>query len=153
MRRAIGVVVVVVATVVAFGTVGLHAGRTQSPAPAPSAGSGAPVPLTAADAKALLGDWTIVADGMQGPATFSLTLKADGANTVGDLTSAATAPSTITDITRSGETVLLRYAFDYDGNMVPTVITLTPAGEGLDVSFDFADGAYIMAGSATRKKP
>jgi hypothetical protein len=64
----------------------------------------------------------------------------------------AVAATTITDITRTGEAVLLRYSFDYEGNQIPTAITLTPAGESLDVVFDFADGAYLMSGTATRKK-
>jgi hypothetical protein len=125
---------------------GVHAQSVPPPVAPPAA----PVALTAADAKALLGDWTIVAEGMQGPATFTLTLKADGEKTLGELTSDVMAATTITDITRTGETVRLRYSFDYEGNPIPTVITLTPGGESLEVVFDFADGAYLMSGTATR---
>lgn len=83
---------------------------------------------------------------------MALTLKADGDKTVGQISSEVMAPTTITDITKAGDSVFLRYSFDYQGNTVPTVVTLTPSGETLTVSFDFADGAYTMTGTASRKK-
>jgi invasion protein IalB len=130
--------------------------RAQTPAPASSASSATspvePGALRAADAKALLGDWTITAQGQQGPTTIALTLKADGDKTVGQISSDVMEPTTITDITKAGDSVFLRYTFDYQGNTVPTVVTLTPSGETLAVSFDFADGAYTMTGTASRKK-
>jgi hypothetical protein len=131
------------------------AARAQTPA-APAAAPAAPVAepsaLRAADAKALLGDWTIAAEGPQGPAAIALTLKADGDKTVGEISSDAMPPTTITDITKAGDSVFLRYSFDYQGNAVPTVLTLTPSGETLTASFDFAEGAYTMTGTASRKK-
>lgn len=132
------------------------AARAQTPAPVAAASSATspaePGALRSADAKALLGDWTITAQGQQGPTTMALTLKADGDKTVGQISSEVMAPTTITDITKAGDSVFLRYSFDYQGNTVPTVVTLTPSGETLTVSFDFADGAYTMTGTASRKK-
>jgi hypothetical protein len=132
------------------------AARAQTPAPVAAASSATspaePGALRSADAKALLGDWTITAQGQQGPTTMALTLKADGDKTVGQISSEVMAPTTITDITKTGDSVFLRYSFDYQGNTVPTVVTLTPSGETLTVSFDFADGAYTMTGTASRKK-
>jgi hypothetical protein len=151
MTRLFKTVLTVVSVVVFTPAAGPRHVHAQS-APAPAAQPAAPVVLAAADAKAVLGDWTIVAEGMQGPATFTLTLEADGEKTLGELTSDVMASTAITDITRTGETVLLRYWFDYEGNQIPTVVSLTPAGEGLEVVFDFADGAYLMSGTATRKK-
>jgi hypothetical protein len=128
------------------------AARAQTPAPAAPAAPAEPSALRAADAKALLGDWTIAAEGPQGPAAIALTLKADGDKTVGEISSDAMPATTITDITKAGDSVFLRYSFDYQGNAVPTVLTLTPSGETLTASFDFADGAYTMTGTASRKK-
>jgi hypothetical protein len=109
--------------------------------------------LTAADAKPLLGDWTIAAEGPQGAMTFTLTLKSDADKTVGAISSDMMAEVPITDLAKFGDSVLLRYSFDYQGSPVPTVITLTPAGETMKAVFDFADGAFTMPGTATRKKP
>ena len=58
----------------------------------------------------------------------------------------------ITDITKTGEMLTLKYSLDYQGNSVPVVITLTPAAETLKVSFDFAGGQFMLAGTATKKK-
>jgi hypothetical protein len=126
----------------------------QQPAPAPGAPAApaAPVALTADAAKPLLGDWTIVVQGQQGPATINLTLKADAGKAVGEMSSDVMPATTVTDITKAGDVIVLRYSFDYQGNMVPTEVTMKPAGEALDVTFDFAGGAFIMAGTATRKK-
>jgi hypothetical protein len=40
----------------------------------------------------------------------------------------------------------------YEGDMIPTVLTLMPVGENLDVTFDFAEGGHVMPGKGTRKK-
>jgi hypothetical protein len=128
------------------------AAQTPAAAPAAPAVAAAPVPITAADAKPLLGDWTIAAEGPQGAITMLLTLKADGEKTVGEISSDAMAPSTITEIYKAGNAILLQYSFDYQGSAVPAVVTLTPAGETLNAVFDFADGAFTMPAVATRKK-
>ena len=130
------------ATLVALVTAPLAA---QTPAPAPA-------PLTAADAKPLLGDWTINADSAMGPMAFVLTIKTEGDKAVGVMASDMIGSSPITDITKAGDNITLRYAFDYQGNAVPAEVTLTPAGDTLKVYFDFASGAFTMPGTATRKK-
>ena len=136
--------------VAALGTtpvVALAQAPAQTPAPPPAASVLAP-----ADAAPLIGDWTISAEGPNGPATFLLTVKVADGKVAGEISSDAMAKTAITDITKSGSAVLLRYAFDYQGTNVPTVITLTPAGETLKTVIDFADGAYTMNGTASRKK-
>jgi hypothetical protein len=108
--------------------------------------------LTAADAKPLLGDWLLSAESPQGPVTFTLSLESDADKTVGTIGSDMMDATPITDIVRSGENVLLRYSFDYQGAPVSTVLTLTPSGDTMKATFDFANGAYIMPATATRKK-
>lgn len=108
--------------------------------------------VSSAEAKDFLGDWRIAAEGMQGPITINLTLKDQDGRTAGDIGADGMPPSQITEVRKSGDTVTLRYSFEYEGNEVPTVVTLKPDGETLEVSFDFADGAFIMPGTATRKK-
>jgi hypothetical protein len=109
-------------------------------------------PLQPADATALLGDWTIDASGSQGATTVLLTLKVQDDKVVGEVTSANMGEKLPATVTKYGADVVVRYFFDYQGSPVSTVLTLTPDGETLKVSFDFADGAYVMPGTATRKK-
>jgi hypothetical protein len=120
--------------------------QTAAPAPVPE------VPLTVTDATPLLGDWTIDASGAQGSATMLLTLKVEEGQVVGQISSDAMGASTIRQLTKWGTSIVLRYSFDYNGSPVSTVVTLTPEGEALRASFDFADGAYVMPGTATRRK-
>jgi hypothetical protein len=120
--------------------------------PGTSQAQPAETPLLPADAKAVLGDWTIAASGQNGPVTMLLTLKVQDDKVVGDISSDQMPASHVTSVTRAGSAVILRYSFDYQGNGVATVITLTPDGDKLQVTFDFANGAYTMPGTATRKK-
>jgi hypothetical protein len=122
----------------------------QSPAPA------APTPklvdLTAADAQPLLGDWTIAGDSPQGPVTFTLSLKTEADKPVGTISSDMIPATPISAMAKYGQDVLLRYSFDYQGMPVSAVLTLTPGGDTMKAVFDFADGAFTMPATATRKK-
>jgi hypothetical protein len=112
----------------------------QSPAPA------APTPATEADVQALLGDWTISGESQMGPFAVWLTMAVAEGKPVATLSSEIQAPTEITDITRSGDSLVLSYFFDYEGNAIPSVLTLTPNADKLDASFSFADGAFEMGG-------
>jgi len=48
----------------------------------------------------------------------------------------------------------LSYSFTWEGNPVDAVIKLTPAADDGKTSaqIDFAGGAYVMTGSATKKE-
>ena len=109
-------------------------------------------PLSLEDAKPVLGEWTIVAQATQGPVTMQLTLSVQDNKVVGEIASESMGKNAITSLSKYGTDIVLRYSFDYQGNPVETVVTLTPAGEELKAVFDFAGGAYTMPGTATRKK-
>ena len=51
----------------------------------------------------------------------------------------------VSDISRSGESLILTYAADMQGQPISVSATLTWSGEGLDVSFDFG-GQFTMVG-------
>ena len=138
--------------VAGLAAVTVASGFAQTPAASPLAPP-AEVPLLPADAKALLGDWTVAAEGPQGPTTMLLTLKVEEDKVVGEISSTNMGKNPIPSVTKYGDDVVLRYSFDYQGSMISTVVTLTPDGEALKASFDFADGAFVMPGTATRKKP
>ena len=111
--------------------------------------------VTAADAARFIGEWTLDLQSQDGPRTFALVVKVEKEKetVVGEITGTTTGPQPITDVTRSEKSLVLRYAFDYQGNPVPTVVSLTPAPEGkMNAQIDFAGGAYIMSGTATKKE-
>ncbi len=57
--------------------------------------------------------------------------------------------SDVTDITRSGEALVLSYELDSPQGLIPMTVTLTPDGEGLTAAFDFG-GQFQAEGSAER---
>ncbi len=97
--------------------------------------------------------WTLTLDGPNGPATFELSVKVEQDKVAGEIKSTELPAQAITDIAKVDKSLVLRYSFDYQGNQVPTVVSLTPAEEGkTKAQIDFAGGAYVMSGSAAKKE-
>jgi hypothetical protein len=121
-------------------------------APAASSAQSA-APVTATDAAAFLGEWTLALQSPDGPREYALTVKVEKDKVVGEITGGGMATQPITDVAKADKTLLLRYSFDYQGNQVPTVVSLTPAPENkMTAQIDFADGAYVMSGTASKNE-
>jgi hypothetical protein len=118
----------------------------QSPAPA----AAAPAAVTPADAKPYLGDWTLAGESQMGPFVMSLAFKVDAGKVVATLSSEVQAPTTVTDITKVGTGLVLRYSFDYEGNAIPVMLTVATKEDKLDAALSFAEGAFEMAAVGTR---
>ena len=119
--------------------------------PAPGAAQAAQV--TAADAAPFVGDWALAMQGQNGPAAFDLAVKVEKDKVVGELKSPELPAQAITDITIVDKSLVLRYSFDYQGNGIPAVLSLMPADGGkTNAQIDFAAGAYVMSGTATKKE-
>jgi len=125
----------------------------QTARPAAQAAAATPAPATPESAAAFMGDWTITAEGANGPATFALAVKNTDGKVGAEISSEMQPLQAITDVTMSGTNLVLKYLFDYQGTPVPVVVTLKPADDKVAADLDFADGAYQMAGTATKKKP
>src|SRR5438105_13359772 len=97
------------------------------PAPAPAQ---ATAQVTAADAAPFIGDWTLALQGPNGPATFDLTVKVEKDKVVAEIKNEQMPLQAITDLTKGDKSLVLRYSFDYQGNPVPAVVSLTPAEGG-----------------------
>ncbi len=109
--------------------------------------------VTAADAAPFIGEWTLALQGPNGPGAFDLTVKVEKEKVVGEITNAEVPTQAITDVTKADKSLVLAYSFDYQGNAVPAVVSLTPAADGkMSAQIDFAGGAYVMSGTATKKE-
>jgi len=107
--------------------------------------------LDASEATAFLGSWTI---SMQGDFAFEfpLVLEDQGgkvAANVGGFDPSA-GMTAVTDITLSGEGILLRYDIDAQGQIVPASLEITPRGDGFAAILEIADGAFTVDGIATK---
>jgi hypothetical protein len=130
---------IVVATVLTAGTVSV---RTQTLPP---------VPATPENAASFLGEWTITASSSSyGETTVAMTLKVADGKIAGEV-SDANGKHQLSDISKSGSSLVAYYVFDYQGTPVDTVVTLTPNDNNVSAYLDFANGAAQFAGTATKK--
>jgi hypothetical protein len=119
----------------------------QTPATGNSAGS-----VSAADVAPFVGDWMLALQGPDGPGSFDLSIRVEKEKPAGDISSEAVPKQPITTFTMADKNLALGYSFTWEGNPVDALITLTPSSEGpLKAQIDFAGGAYIMTGTATKK--
>jgi hypothetical protein len=144
MVRSLAVSCLVALAVMSFGKATLAAQTPAAPAAAPAA-------ATPQSAAAFLGDWTLAAQGPNGATNFDLSIKADAGKLVAEIASDVQAKQAISTITKTDTGLVLRYGFDYQGMAIPAVVTLTPAADKVGVQIDFADGAYVLEGTATKK--
>ena len=104
----------------------------------------AQTPLVAADAAPFLGAWTLGLDTPQGAMTMNLTIKNDAGKVSGVITADMMPdPQTITDISKDGKNLVLKYTLDVQGQSIPAKIALVPDGANWKASFDFADGQFL----------
>jgi hypothetical protein len=109
--------------------------------------------VTPADAAPFIGDWTLDLQGPNGPGAFDLTVKVEKEKVVAEITGETTPTQPITDVAKADKSLVLSYSFNYEGNAVDAVVRLTPAAEGkMKAQIEFAGGAYLMSGSATKKE-
>jgi hypothetical protein len=118
-----------------------------------SATQQASAPLTAADLAPFLGDWALALEGPNGPGAFTLSVKMDKEKPSAELVSEAMGAQPINDIAKADKALAMSYSFTWEGNAVDAVIKLTPAADGkTSAQIDFAGGAYVMTGTATKKE-
>lgn len=109
--------------------------------------------VSVADAAPFLGEWTLTMQGPNGPGTFALTVKAEGDKVVGEISNEMMPVQAISKISKADKSLVLAYAFPWEGNSVDAVVTLTPGEEAtMTAQIDFASGAYVMSGTAAKKE-
>lgn len=114
-------------------------------------GAPAPVPATAENAASFLGNWTVEANGSYGPVTLEVALKAADGKVSGEVSSTNTGKISITDVSKSGASLVFVFAFDYNGMAITAVVTLTPGDKKIDAYIDMASGAASFSGTATKR--
>src|SRR5262245_34296462 len=112
----------------------------------------APASLAAAEAGAFLGAWPLGLDTPQGAFTLNLTLKDEGGKVVGSLSAdVMPTPQTVTDMSKDGNNLVLKYTVDAQGQTIPAKIVLVPDGDKWKANFELLDGQIKMEGTATKK--
>ena len=109
--------------------------------------------LAPADAGAFMGSWTLSLDSPQGPFEQSLVLKDEGGKVVGEMSSQMQPDvQKVTDVTKEGSNIVLKFAGNFQGNPFDAAITLVPDGDNkCKVTFDINGGQFTMNGTGTKK--
>jgi hypothetical protein len=107
--------------------------------------------LDVAEAEAFLGEWIISMQTDYGPFQMNL----DVADQDGKVAANIGSPEMdgaqpITDISRSEESLVLRFDGNAQGQYFDVAVTLEPNGEDLDVWFEVGTGEFSASGVATR---
>lgn len=110
-----------------------------------------PAPLTTAEAGTFMGAWVLALDSPQGPFALTMTLTDVEGKVACELTSDMMPAQKVTDISKAGNDLVLKYQGDFQGQAFAAKITLTPVDDKLGVNFDVMDGQFMMTGVGTKK--
>lgn len=86
--------------------------------------------LTPADAKSWMGEWALTIQGGRGPQESTLTIKEMGGKVVATRAGGRGNPIEITDITKKGDDVILKFKQQGRGGEVDVTLTLTMQADG-----------------------
>jgi hypothetical protein len=109
--------------------------------------------LSPADAGAFMGSWTLALDTPQGNFEQSMVLKDEGGKVVAEISNQMTPDvQKVTDVSKKGDDLILKFAGNFQGNPFDAVITMTPDGtDKCKVMFDVNSGMFTMSGTGTKK--
>ena len=105
--------------------------------------------LDVSEADGFMGGWTLNFDSPQGPFAMNLDVADVSGKVAATVTNDFMGESQITDISKAGDNLSLKWDADVQGQTMPLTVVLTPDGDGLKASLDFA-GMGAMDGTGTR---
>jgi hypothetical protein len=110
--------------------------------------------LTPADAGAFMGEWTLTLESPQGPFEQTMVVKDKAGKVVAELTNQMQPDvQEVTDVTKDKESLVLKFAGNFQGNPFDAVITVSPDGaDKAKVLFDINGGQFSMSGTGAKKK-
>jgi hypothetical protein len=108
--------------------------------------------LAIADLGSFAGEWTLTIDSPQGPFEQSLAFKDEGGKAIAELNNDMLGMTKVTDISKDGGNLVLKYAGNFQGTAFDAAVTLTPDGtDKIKVTFDVNAGQLSMSGSGIKK--
>ncbi len=104
--------------------------------------------LDTSAAGAFMGAWELEFESPEGAFVMELTLTDSGGKVAANINNEMMGGQEVTDVSVSGDNIVLRYEIDAQGQIAPVALTVTPDGTA---SMDFADGMFVMDGTATKQ--
>ena len=107
--------------------------------------------LDVAQAQAFLGKWVISMQTDMGPFSMNLELVDQGGKVAANIGAPEMGGmQSVTDVTRSGESLVLRFEANAQGQFFDVLVALAPNGQNLSVLFEVGTGEFSASGVATR---
>jgi hypothetical protein len=105
------------------------------------------------DIATFMGTWAVMLDTPQGTFEQSVVFKDEAGKAVAELSSQIQPEvTTVTDIAKQGNDVILKFDGNFQGNAFDAMITMSPDGDGkAKVVFDVNGGQFSMTGTGTKK--
>lgn len=104
--------------------------------------------LDTSEAGAFMGNWELEFESPQGAFVMELALTDSGGKVAANISNEMMGGQEVTNVSISGEDLVLRYEIDAQGQMAPVALTVSPSGTAV---MDFADGMFEMSGTATKQ--
>ena len=105
--------------------------------------------LDVSDAGSFVGMWTLSLESDQGPFESSLDMKDMDGKVAATFSNDFMGESMVSNITKDGDVLSLKWEADMQGMLMPLTLTLTPDGDGMKASLDIA-GFVQMDGTASK---
>jgi hypothetical protein len=108
--------------------------------------------LNTSEATAFLGSWSLSFESPMGELVMDLNVTDQSGKVAASMGSDMLGGmQNVTNITKSGADLVLRYELDAQGQLVPVAVTLTVNGSAITAEMDFADGMFQMSCAGTKK--
>ena len=105
--------------------------------------------LNASEAEAFMGSWVLSMETPRGTNEQNLSITNVDGKVVSELSGGRGGSVTINDISKSDESLVLKFERSFRGNSRPVVLTLSLDGETLNVNQDM--GQFNMSGTGKRE--
>lgn len=106
--------------------------------------------LDAAQAQEFMGNWMVSFQTDQGEMLVELLIEDEGGKVAGSVTMIGLGTQSVSDITRSEDTLRFKLEADAQGQIIPVLVRLTPNGDDLAVFLDLNMGDFSLEGVGTR---
>jgi len=95
-----------------------------------------------------MGAWVLEFESPQGDFVMDLVLADSNGKVAAMIANDMMGSQEVTDVSISGGNLVLKYEIDAQGQIAPVALTVNPAGTA---SMDFADGMFVMEGTAAKQ--
>ena len=106
--------------------------------------------LDTSEAEAFIGDWNLPMDSEFGSFELLLEIHDQDGRVAANIGAPDFGMQSVSDLTKSGETLILNYDADAQGQLISVTVTLERDGENILFQLDAAEGAFSVGGTGTR---